>query len=188
MLSYLVGSIPTGYLLGKWLKGIDIRQQGSGNLGATNVFRVVGTGAGIFTLFLDFFKGFAPVWITLQFWDSLIGASLIGFASIAGHNWTVFLKFRGGKGVITSAGVFMALIPIPALIALGVFGIFFLSTGYVSMGSMVAALSLPFSTAFLTRSKFLTVLTLLCSILVIILHKKNIARLIRGEELKVLWK
>lgn len=184
--AYLLGSIPTGYLIGKFLKGIDIREYGSGNPGATNVFRVVGKTAGIMALLLDCLKGYLPVQIFVHSvsqneWH----LAFIGLAAIAGHNWSVFLNFRGGKGVATSLGVFLALLPGPTLIAIGFFLIAFLATQRVSVGSMLSAISLCMSTWILTSSRFFTSLTILCTLLIFISHRKNIWRLIHNQEPKI---
>lgn len=185
-LSYLIGSIPTGYLISKWFKKIDIREHGSGNPGATNVFRVVGTTAGAITLIIDFFKGFIPVITAIHFFpNQLILIVIIGLFSIAGHNWTLFLKFRGGKGVITSGGVFMAILPIPTTIAFTIFLITFFATKHVSIGSMISAISLPISVWFINGSYFLTTVSFFCAALIIFLHRSNISRLIKGKELKI---
>lgn len=188
--SYLLGSLPTGYLFGKFLKGVDIREHGSGNPGATNVFRVVGPTAGILTLLIDFIKGFFPV-ILVHHYLSQDPATLalIGLAAIFGHIWSIFLKFRGGKGVITAAGVFMAILPKPTLIAIGIFLVVLIVTRYVSVGSIFGALGLAISTYFMCDSKFVISLVTVSSLLIILLHRQNILRLMRGQENKVpLWK
>ena len=187
--SYLLGSIPTGYCMAKGLKGIDIREHGSGNPGATNVFRVVGKLPGIFTLLIDGLKGFLPVWLALKYDPhNIIFASILGLSAISGHNWTIFLNFKGGKGVATSAGVFLALVPVPSLIAFGFFLIGLLASRHVSIGSMSGAVSLCISTWIFTYSKYLTFLSLFCALLIIYLHRKNINRLLHNEEPKIEWK
>src|SRR3989338_2469538 len=184
--SYLCGAIPTAYLMGKFLKGIDIRQHGSGNPGATNVFRVVGKTAGIITLLVDGLKGFLPVALALKFFpENLAFVIGIGLAAILGHNWTIFLKFKGGKGVATSCGVFLALLPIPTLISLIFFTLGLLLTGHVSLGSMFGAFSLVMSSWILDYPKILTFFSLFCSLLIFYLHKKNIQRIIQGQEPKI---
>ncbi len=183
---YLAGSIPTAYLLGKAFKGIDIREHGSGNCGATNVFRVVGKGVGWLTLFLDILKGYTPVILVLYFFPDQTPLAIgTGLATIIGHNWTCFLKFKGGKGVATSCGVFLALLPVPMLIALGFFLIGFLSTRHVSVGSLISSASLPLSSYFLKENRALVYFAMLCSVLIFVLHAKNIARIIKGEESKI---
>jgi glycerol-3-phosphate acyltransferase PlsY len=187
LLSYLIGSIPTAYLMGRAVKGIDIREHGSGNPGATNVFRVVGKAAGSATLAIDALKGYLPVFLAKHYFPSSpVVAVAAGLAAIAGHNWTVFLNFKGGKGVATSAGVFLALTPVPALIALGCFLASFLISGHVSVGSLFAAASFPPTMWFTTHSVPLTAVGTFCAVLVIALHKKNIRRLLNKEEPKAI--
>lgn len=188
--SYLIGSFPTGYLFGKILKGMDIREHGSGNPGATNVFRVVGPTAGVLTLLIDFAKGFVAVVLArihLSHEPRLL--ALIGLCAILGHSFSLFLKFRGGKGVITSAGVFFAILPIPTAIALGIFLVALLSTRYVSVGSISGAIGLCVSAWIMLDSKFLIAVVTASSLLIIFLHRKNIQRLIHHQESRVpLWK
>ena len=170
------------------LNGIDIREFGSGNPGATNVYRAAGRGAGLLTLALDVLKGMVPVLlVTRLFPEDQALASCAGLAAIAGHNWTPFLSFKGGKGVATSIGVFLALIPKPALIAVGCFAVCLLLTRHVSLSSLVGSIGLVVSTAILARSEVFTGLTFICAVLTFVLHKKNISRLIRGEEPKMLF-
>lgn len=184
--SYLCGATPTAYLMGKFLKGIDIRQHGSGNPGATNVFRVVGKTAGIFTLLIDGLKGFLPVFFALRaFPENLIFVIGIGLAAILGHNWTIFLKFQGGKGVATSCGVFLGLLPIPTLISLVFFSLGLILTRHVSLGSMLGASSLVLSSWILDYAKILTFFSFFCALLIFYLHKKNIQRIIQGQEPKI---
>jgi len=179
--SYFLGSIPFGYLVGK-VKGYDLRKKGSGNIGATNVFRVVGKKEGIFVFILDFLKGFLPV---LYFSDISVPAGILALlGAIIGHMTTPFLRFKGGKGVATGFGGIVALMPLPALIAFGVWGILVAITRRISVGSLAAALSLPILYFYLSRPMFKSVLyiSVLIAILVFITHRKNIGRLIRGEE------
>lgn len=185
--AYLLGSIPTGYLLGRWLKGIDIRTVGSGNVGATNVFRSVGKTAGIATLFIDIAKGVLSVGIALvvcggEFWPLLAGVAAVG-----GHSWSVWVKFRGGKGVATSAGVFLALLPGPMGVALLVFLGAFLLSRRVSVGSILAAASLPVAAGVLGSSTPRWGLAVVISVVVILRHAPNIRRLRRGQEPPLLF-
>jgi glycerol-3-phosphate acyltransferase PlsY len=191
--AYLIGSFPTALLAGKILKKIDIREHGSGNAGATNVFRVLGWKAGLVVLFIDMFKGFASVWwipnIAVFKPEFLIYIQIIaGLAAIAGHIWTIFAQFRGGKGVGTAAGVFLGLQPGPVIVCLIIFiGVVF-KTKYVSLGSMIAAFLLPI--ILLVQKYFLLVeiqmpmivLSILLAILIIVTHRSNINRLIQGTE------
>ena len=186
MASFLTGSLPTGYLTVRALKGVDVRTMGSGNVGATNVMRAAGKGAAAFTLVVDIAKGYLPVLVALRFFPENPGfAAALGFAAIAGHNWTPFLNFKGGKGVATSIGVFLALLPMPSLIALGVFGIALFITRTVSLSSLVASVAHSAATIILTRSKFFSGLSIFAVILLFILHRRNIARILKGEEPKI---
>ena len=191
LLAYLLGSIPTGYLVAK-ARGVDIRTVGSGNIGATNAFRVLGTGLGIFVLLMDALKGWVAVQIGAWAVDQLLaGAPLeylritAGIAVILGHNFTCWLKFKGGKGIATSAGVLIALVPWALLIILAIFVIVFFSTRYVSLGSISAAFALPFATWVTTGNVGLTVVTGLLGALAILKHRKNIQRLLAGTENRI---
>lgn len=181
---YLIGSIPTGYLIGKIFKGIDIRKYGSGNIGATNVYRILGKRAAIFTLVIDFAKGFIPVILAKQFIGGILPI-LVGIAAICGHSWTIFLKFRGGKGVATASGVFFALFPLPMVFSAAIFFLLVIFTGYVSVGSLGGALLFPVTVWFFERSYLLTFLTIVVSLLIIFNHRGNIRRLIEGKENKL---
>ncbi|OQY26102.1 MAG: acyl-phosphate glycerol 3-phosphate acyltransferase [Candidatus Cloacimonetes bacterium 4572_55] len=199
--SYLLGSIPTSYLLGRWLKGIDIRDHGSGNVGSTNAYRTLGARPAIFTVVADILKGFIPVFFFTFYWKGW-GQEIdipyvwvqisFGICAIIGHIRTIFLKFRGGKGVATGAGVILGLTPIPALIALTLFIALVAGTGYVSLGSIVAALSIPIV---LVAGKFsvapqieweLISLGVVLAITVLVTHRSNIGRFLRKEE-KRIW-
>jgi len=191
--AYLLGSIPTGFLVAK-AKGIDIRTVGSGNIGATNVFRILGKPAGIFVLLFDAFKGWAgAAWVSRAVYYSMMKADLDGntlemlsfvggFGAVLGHNYTCWLNFKGGKGIATSAGVLVALVPWALLIALGVWIAMFATTRYVSVGSIVAAVALPFATWFTTHKPSLAIITGVLSALAIYKHKANIQRLLNGTE------
>jgi glycerol-3-phosphate acyltransferase PlsY len=179
--SYFLGSIPFGYLVGK-VKGHDLRKEGSGNIGATNVFRVAGKKEGIFVFILDFLKGFLPV---LYFSDiSVLAGILALLGTILGHMTTPFLNFKGGKGVATGFGGVVALMPIPALSAFGVWILLVVISRRVSVGSLGAALSLPILYFYLSHPmiKSVFIVSIVLSILVIIAHRKNIRKLIRKEE------
>lgn len=179
--SYFLGSIPFGYLVGK-VKGYDLRKEGSGNIGATNVFRVVGKKEGIFVFILDFLKGFLPV---LYFSDISIPAGILALlGTILGHMTTPFLNLKGGKGVATGFGGVVALMPIPALSAFGVWILLVGISRRVSVGSLGAALSLPILYFYLSHPmiKSVFIVSIVLAILVIIAHRKNIRKLIRKEE------
>ncbi len=193
--SYLLGCIPTSFIFGKLLKKIDIRQFGSHNVGATNAIRVLGVKIGIITLLIDIAKGFFAIQIgkmIIQNPNNLMIISL-GFAAILGHIFTVFLNFKGGKGVATSAGVLIALAPIPFLIALLTFVIIVWITKYVSLGSILAGLVLLIVEIIINiRNSFLDLEFLIfffvIVMFIIIRHKKNIKKLIAGTENKISFK
>ncbi len=194
--AYLLGSFPSAYVAGLLVKGIDIREHGSGNIGASNVFRVVGKKWGILVLVIDILKGFIAVAVIASFchahqaiFAKLPYGLIVGIAAIAGHNWTVFLKFRGGKGVATSLGVALALLPKAALSALCVWILVLIPFGYISVSSLVAAASFPFWIFFWYRlvAGFLPIfaMSVLVSILIVYTHRSNIQRLKQGKEAKV---
>jgi len=194
VVSYLVGSIPTSILVGRALRGIDIREVGSRNAGATNVYRVMGLGPALFVGIVDGAKGAAAVLLISQIaiGRGMLDPGLIqiatGMSVVVGHIWTVFAGFKGGRGVVTAAGVWMALAPIPVLIALGVWCILTFSTGYVSVGSISAAAVLPIALFVgrfgLNAEISNALLGFGCAVggLLILRHRANIGRLIRGEE------
>jgi glycerol-3-phosphate acyltransferase PlsY len=194
LVAYLLGSIPTGYLVAK-ARGVDIRTVGSGNIGATNAFRVLGKGLGIFVLLMDALKGWVAVQVgALVVFQLLPGAPLeylritAGITAILGHNFTCWLKFKGGKGIATSAGVLIALVPLALLIILTIFIILFLSTRYVSIGSIAAAFALPFATWFTKHDIGLTAVMAAIGGLAILKHRKNIQRLMNGTENRIQFK
>lgn len=191
--SYLLGSIPTAYWAGRLLKGIDIRQHGSGNVGATNASRVLGKGPGVVVFMIDVLKGSIPI---LFFGDIFqlerIGEHLLlAVAVVCGHNWTVFLQFKGGKGIATSLGVLIGLtIKISALRTVLFYTILtwfavFLVSGYVSLASIVAGTILPVFMIFTRQVLEVTLLGALFSVFIIIRHRSNIKRLLAGHESRV---
>jgi len=193
--SYLLGSIPTSYIFGKILKGIDIREHGSGNAGATNALRILGTKWGILTMILDMAKGWLAVFLGRIVLDNPANWVLIALAlgAIIGHIFTIYLGFKGGKGVATSAGVFIALAPIPVAIALAVFIITVWITRYVSLGSMLAALVAFGAELFINiknnfADKEILGLVILIVAFIIFRHKANIQRLLAGNENKLKFK
>ena len=183
--AYLLGSIPPSYLLGRLLKGIDLRQHGSGNVGATNAFRVLGKGPGITTLLLDVGKGFIAIRALSAFFESrfaipidpLFYQILMGLAVVVGHNWTVFLKFKGGKGVATSCGVFLALAPLTLFWAASVWAVVALISRNIGFGSMVGALTLPLIMIFLRKPPTLILFGALMAISIFYTHKSNIKKI-----------
>jgi len=192
--AYLIGSIPTGLICGRLLKGIDIRDYGSGNIGATNVFRVVGKLPGIIVLIIDILKGFVPVVMFpyttgMPVSEGLCCARvLIGAAVISGHNWTVFANFKGGKGIATGAGVFLAISPFSAGITLVLFCIIVALTKYISLGSICSAVVLPILLLLFKSPLEYTLFGLIMGLIVIYRHKENIKRLIKGTENRISFK
>jgi glycerol-3-phosphate acyltransferase PlsY len=186
---YLVGSVPTGYLLGK-SQGLDIRQHGSGNIGATNVWRVMGRKWGSIAFAADFLKGFLPLYLVrvLSFpqggtWLVDLLLVVCGLAAIIGHNYTPWLGFKGGKGIATSAGVLAALMPPVLGLALSLWIVATLITRMVSVGSILAALSLaPLALYFYYGNWIYFGLACLAGVLAIWRHKSNIQRLMAGTE------
>ena len=194
--AYFLGSIPTGYLVAR-AKGIDIRTVGSGNIGATNAMRVLGKPAGIIVLLADALKGYAAVaWLCPLLMNLFNGPVaevetfriVAGIAAVLGHNYTCWLKFKGGKGIATSAGVYLALAPLSVGIALGAWIIVFLLGRFVSVASIAAAVALPTAVWFRKDSLFLGIVTTALGLLAIYKHKSNIQRLIRGTESRISFK
>ena len=180
--AFLCGSVPFGYLIGKWNK-VDLRRQGSGNIGATNVWRVLGKGWGSLAFLLDFLKGFLPVlylYLCTEGEVILVSAAL---AAILGHNFTPWLGFKGGKGVATSAGVLAALLPLSFGVVIVVWVAFFAVWRIVSVASLAAAVALPIATWFFYPGHLVFFgFTVVAGLLTIVRHKANIGRLLRGEE------
>ena len=184
IVAYLVGGIPFGYLLVRWKTGEDVREQGSGNIGATNVLRTTGRSVAVATLLLDIAKGAFAVWIA----DKLSGGSplwmsLAALTVMAGHAFPVFLKFQGGKAVASFIGAFLYLTPIPMIAALLVFIIVVAATRQISTGSMIAAGSLPLAAWLIERAPSIVILaTLVAAVFVIYRHRANIDRIRAGTE------
>ncbi|HCY6174206.1 TPA: glycerol-3-phosphate 1-O-acyltransferase PlsY [Staphylococcus aureus] len=194
LLSYLIGAFPSGFVIGKLFFKKDIRQFGSGNIGATNSFRVLGRPAGFLVTFLDIFKGFItvffPLWLPVHadgpistfFTNGLI----VGLCAILGHVYPVYLKFQGGKAVATSAGVVLGVNPILLLILAIIFFVVLKIFKYVSLASIVAAICCVIG-SLIIQDYILLVVSFLVSIILIIRHRSNIARIFRGEEPKIKW-
>lgn len=179
--AYIVGSIPTGLLLAR-ASGVDIRATGSGNIGATNVYRTLGRTVGIATLLGDCLKGLVPVLVArkLGFADPWVAA--VGLAAFLGHVYTIFLGFKGGKGVATALGVFLGVSPLSVLGALALFIGIVAATRYISLGSITAAAAMPFLVAAVERRPLLVGMTLVIAVIVIVKHRENIRRLREGTE------
>lgn len=189
--AYLLGSIPTGYLVGR-ARGLDLRAAGSGNIGATNALRVLGKPAGILVLLGDALKGWAACTLlpaatlrwtgaapqALPLWLAVIG----GLAAVVGHNYTCWLRFKGGKGVATSGGVLLGLMPQALITVLAVFGILLLASRIVSLSSLGAAAALPVAVWFWHRDPILLSLGLCLAVLAFVRHRANLRRLLDGTE------
>ncbi|MFC1809685.1 glycerol-3-phosphate 1-O-acyltransferase PlsY [Candidatus Omnitrophota bacterium] len=195
ILSYLLGACPNGYIIAKVVKNVDIRQCGSGNVGATNVFRVVGKRWGLLALLCDIAKGVLAVCLWKYVTTIVDGPELsqrflflCGVVAIMGHNWTIFLNFKGGKGVSTTLGVLLGLFPVTVLIATAVALSLIWITHYVSVGSIIGALIFPIIFAIKNRSMddfpFFMVVILIIAVMIIVKHRGNIKRLLKGEENK----
>lgn len=207
MSCYLIGSIPTAYIFGRIFKGIDIRKEGSGNVGATNVYRVAGKLPGLLVLLLDVLKGYVCTTFVpasfgipppklffslpfnlgeIAFFDvsppPLYISLLFGLAAILGHNWSVFLRFKGGKGIATSTGVLLALMPQVLYICLAVWVVIFVLTRYVSLASILASIALPIIILVLNMDTKHIIFGITLCILSSYKHKSNIRRLLIGQE------
>ena len=190
-LAYLLGSIPTAVWLGKYFYGVDVREHGSGNAGATNVLRTLGKKAGISVLLLDMLKGFAAVELSYltsfspgsDEWTNL--RAVLALASIIGHIFPVFANFKGGKGVATMTGTLIALNPLAALIAIAIFFLMLALTKYVSLSSITTSLMLPVIFGAWLQSGFvLSMFSFAVAVIIIIMHRQNIQRLMKGKESK----
>jgi glycerol-3-phosphate acyltransferase PlsY len=204
LLGYLLGSLPTGYLVAR-LRGIDIRTVGSKNMGATNVFRTLGKGPGIFVLLVDALKGYVAVAIAMNFlpelreWlpqlfpagtaiddQSRFGFGIVGgIGAVLGHNYTCWLQFKGGKGIATTAGVFLALAPAAVGIAAALWLGAFIATQYVSIASILAAVALPTAVWFTQENLALRIIAIILGALAIYKHRANIQRLRNGTENRI---
>jgi acyl phosphate:glycerol-3-phosphate acyltransferase len=206
ILSYLVGSIPTSIIVAKKVRGIDIRQFGSGNAGGTNVIRVLGWKAGVFVILMDMAKGLVSTMLIARmmfgtfpfanatpFDDFTLVQIIAGCSAILGHVWTVFAGFRGGKGIATAAGMLIGVAPIEVAVSFGVFALVFLFTHYVSLGSLSAAVAFPLTMYFrenifqvdIEGYRTLIYFSIGISLLIVYTHRKNIARLLSGTENRI---
>jgi glycerol-3-phosphate acyltransferase PlsY len=201
LVSYLLGSIPTAYLFGKVVKGIDIRKVGSGNVGATNALRVLGKSAGITVLVIDILKGLIAVTLLADLfvdkpilWQAQNLRIFMGLCCICGHNWTVFLQFKGGKGIATSFGVLIGLalkiqgLGLALAIIIVLWFVIFFATRIVSLASVLAAIGLPVACMFLQQSRLMIAVAWILCIFVIIRHKANLVRIFQGQESRLYFK
>lgn len=184
LLSYLIGSIPSGFLLTKYVMKTDVRKYGSGNIGATNVARVMGLKSGILVALLDILKGFLGVLIgQLIIGDAAsVYILLVAMAAIAGHDWSIFMGFSGGKGVATTFGVILKLYPLAFLAYALIWLVLVMTTRYVSLGSIIGSISLPFVIYFSGFPTAHVLFGLLLSLFVMYTHRANIKRLLNDEE------
>lgn len=185
IVAYLLGSIPNGLVFGKLIWQVDLREHGSHNIGATNAWRTLGKGPGFLIFLLDFFKGFISVWLGSVLAGTPMAMVLAGICAIIGHSCSVFLKFKGGKGVATGLGVIVMLMPLPALIVFAVWLLIVKIRGYVSLGSIIAAALVPILAWLQGYAMEYTVFGLLAAAFVIVRHKANIIRLLNGSESKI---
>ena len=183
--SYLVGSVPNGLLLGKTFWHTDLRQLGSCNIGATNAFRVLGPWPAFCVFLTDAAKGVFGVWLASQTAAPSLWLVAAGIAAIAGHNWSVFLGFKGGRGVATGLGVIAFLVPKVTLIVFAVWALIVWLTRYVSLASIVAAALVPVCMWFLGEEPAVLAFGVLAAVFVIVRHRPNIQRLLKGEESKI---
>jgi len=199
-ISYLLGSIPTGYIFGRLLKGIDIRKFGSGNVGATNVLRVLGKWPGITVLFLDILKGFLPI---ILLGNSLLGKTgvsaellyiSLGISCIAGHNWTIFLGFKGGKGIAATLGVLLGIalkiagLKLVLVLLVLTWLLVFTLTKIVSLASIITAITLPLYMLVFKQSPIMIFSSITLLIFVVLRHKSNLIRLFQGRETRLTFK
>ena len=193
VLAYLIGSIPVAYIFGRVLKGLDIREHGSGNMGATNAFRVLGKGPGVIVLILDIIKGIIPVTLVSNAFGlgDALSLVIIAVAVVAGHNWPVFLSFKGGKGMATSLGVLIGLaiqfqgLRIILLLVTMTWLALFLLLGFVSVASIAAIVVFPILMVVFFEPFPLVILSIVLCIFIIFRHRSNIKRLVKGQENRV---
>lgn len=190
--AYLVGSIPTSYIFARALKGIDIRQHGSHNVGATNVARTVGKVPGLMALILDITKGVVVVTVLTGYFygwagdiDFVLYRTLMALAAICGHIWTVFLGFKGGKGIATTLGVMFVITPAAMLSSGVVWLAVFIITGYVSLSSIAMVMTCPIFATIMGEPIFVVVFAILVCLITTYRHKSNITRLLKGTESKI---
>ena len=185
ILAYLMGSIPTGVIVGKAFGKVDPRTQGSKNIGATNVFRTAGKKLGIITLLGDILKGLIPVAIARGNLDSYFWIGAVALAAFLGHLYPIFLKFKGGKGIATGLGVFLALSPLPAILSLFVFGAVLFRWRFVSLGSLSATAAFPVLLALLDPHRIYIPFALIIGVFIFYRHRENIERMLGGKESKI---
>ena len=192
-LAYLIGSIPTSFIMARMMKGVDIRQVGSGNAGATNVLRSVGKLPALITLIVDVSKGIFVVTIVANFFYTYLEnidydfyRSFLGLVAVCGHIWPIWLKFKGGKGVATTLGVAIGLAPLVLLPALAIWLAIFFATNYVSLASIIALIAFPVTAIAFSQPLYLILVSVVICSISIYKHSENIRRLLRGQENKTI--
>ncbi|HAJ94593.1 MAG TPA: acyl-phosphate glycerol 3-phosphate acyltransferase [Actinobacteria bacterium] len=198
LIAYLIGSIPTAYVLFRIKKGDDIRKYGSGNVGGTNIIRTIGTSWGVLTILIDAVKGFLLILLSYLIYPSdLVLVAVVSVGAVLGHIFPIYIKFRGGKAIATSIGVIIGICSLPFVlnpvwlrilpifIILGTWGIVFAISRIISLGSLIAAIATPISFYFTGYPWVIVAITFLLALLTFISHRKNIKRLISGEEKKI---
>jgi acyl phosphate:glycerol-3-phosphate acyltransferase len=183
ILAYLIGSVPTGYILGR-LAGIAVRKQGSGNIGATNIARVVGKWQGVMTLLADVAKGYVPVVTVLYLGLNTTVTASVAVATFLGHLYPIFLKFHGGKGVATALGVVLGVAPVATLFLVVIFAVVVLPSRIVSLSSMVAAAAAPVALWAFAYSPMFVAMSVFLFFMIVVRHRANIQRLLSGTEPK----
>jgi glycerol-3-phosphate acyltransferase PlsY len=186
LLAYFLGSVPVGLLVSRWAKGIDIREHGSGNIGTTNVLRTIGIGWAALVFALDAAKGALPILFGRSLGLGPGGLAVAAFLAVAGHNWSIFLRFRGGKGVATTLGALAALAPLAAVGAAMVWVFVVLVSGYASLGSMTGLAATGPLLALLGTPREFVWLGLALAAVAVYQHRANIGRLLQGKELRIL--
>ncbi|QGT99833.1 Acyl-phosphate:glycerol-3-phosphate O-acyltransferase PlsY [Candidatus Syntrophocurvum alkaliphilum] len=181
---YVLGSLPFSYLISRLLGGIDIRSKGSGNIGATNVYRTLGPYIGVAALFADLLKGLIAAFLGLTIGGTVI-AAVCGLAAVLGHCFPIFLKFKGGKGVATAAGVMLMLTPMVFIISLVVFAVITFVSRYVSLASVTVAILFPVLTIVMSEPIAYILMAAIIASLVVYRHNENIYRLRQGTESKI---
>ncbi|EJY54998.1 hypothetical protein URH17368_2152 [Alicyclobacillus hesperidum URH17-3-68] len=186
VIAYIIGSISTSTLVVRLVSGRDIREEGSGNAGATNTMRAIGTKWGVVVLLADALKGMIALWIALALTrGSVVAAAVSAIAVVVGHNWPIFFGFRGGKGIATTIGVLLWLAPIPTVIAGVICLIAIALTRYVSLGSLILTVLVPIIVAVWFMHTTVLVASIVLALLSIYRHRSNIARLVRGQERRI---
>jgi acyl phosphate:glycerol-3-phosphate acyltransferase len=181
LFGYLMGSVPVGFIVGA-RSGIDVREVGSGNVGATNVARVVGKRQGILTLIADTAKGFLPVILAMQLGASLAATVLVGTAAFLGHLYPIFLKFKGGKGVATALGVFLAVAPMATLVLVALFVVTVLASRIVSLSSILTAVAAPIIFWLFSCPPLVVGMAAFIALAITCRHRSNIRRMLNGSE------